>query len=257
MPPLPILDRKEKRFYDVSRPRKSREEELLLRSRIETYEEGCQAITQWGMVPLSSWIPQHPSLEALTRPEAWHTGSQNDPWLWRDRLPAEGVAAYGRFLAGKPLLVARALFPLVKCLLSPASSLEERYAAGLLARSTVRVYEVVRQQDGIDARELRRVAGMQGRAEKQAFDRALIDLQSTADILICGTSGRLNAHGQKSGWNSACYMLTDHWMASHGIVPLSLSRENAHAQLVAWLESRWAAEAVRYVLGKMKETGVE
>ena len=221
---------------------------------IATYEEACQALARWGMVPLSSCIPAHPSLEALTRPEAWHTGLQDDPWLWRARFPGEGVAACGRFLAGKPLLVARTLFPLVKCLLAPASSIEERYEAGLLARSTMRIYEVVSQQDGIDARTLRKVVGMQDKAEKYAFEYALSDLQSSADILISGISERLNEHGQKSGWNSTCYILADHWMTSHNIMPLSLSREHARAQLFSWLDPRWEANALRYVLGKMTAT---
>ena len=107
-----------------------------LLEQIEQYEEACQVVAHWGIMPLSSFLPDHPSLESLTRPEAWHTGLQNDPWLWRDRLPTEGVAAYGRFLAGKPLLIARELFPLVKCVLSPDETIEERYQAGLLARST-------------------------------------------------------------------------------------------------------------------------
>lgn len=219
---------------------------------VETYEEACQAIAHWGIVPLSSFIPEHSSLEAMTRPEAWHTGLQTDPWLWRDRLPAEGVAAYGRFLAGKPLLVARDIFPLVKCLLSPAETLDERYMAGLLARSTVRLYELISEQDGIDVRALRKLAGMQDKADKNAFDHALIDLQSSADILISGISERLNEHGNKSGWNSTCYMLADHWMAEQAITPAKLTRDEAKSQLFAWLEPRWSAEALRYLRGKIK-----
>lgn len=219
---------------------------------IETYEEACQAIAQWGIVPLSSFIPAHPSLEAITRPEAWHTGLQSDPWLWRDRLPAEGVAAYGRFLAGKPLLIAREVFPLVKCLLRPAETIDERYMAGLLARSTVRIYELISEQDGIDVKALRKLAGMQDKANKNAFDHALIDLQSSADILISGISERLNEHGNKSGWNSTCYMLADHWMTEHATTSVELTRAEAKTQLFAWLESRWSAEALRYLRGKIK-----
>lgn len=219
---------------------------------VETYEEACQAIGQWGIVPLSSFIPEHPSLESLTQPAAWHTGLQSDPWLWRDRFPTEGVAAYGRFIAGKPLLIAREIFPLMKCLLSPAESVEERYAAGMLARATVRIYEQVGEQDGIDVRTLRKLTGMQDRSEKNAFDHALIDLQSTADMLISGISERLNEHGNKSGWNSTCYMLADHWMTAHDIAPLSLSREEAKTQLFAWLEPRWGLDALRYLRGKIK-----
>jgi hypothetical protein len=223
-----------------------------LLEQIEQYEEVCQMIAHWGIVPLSSFIPDHLSLESITLPEAWHTGSRNDPWLWRDRLPTEGVAAYGRFLAGKPLLIARELFPLVKCVLSPEESIEDRYQAGLLSRSTVQIYERICEQDGIDVKALRKLTGMQDRSDKNAFDHALIDLQSSADILISGISERLNTHGNKSGWNSTCYTQSDHWMAEHDLAPLELTRAEARAQLFAWIEPRWEAGAVRYLRGKIK-----
>ena len=220
---------------------------------IETYEEACQAIGEWGMLPLSGFIPEHPSLEALTRPQAWHTGLENDPWLWRDRLPAEGVAAYGRFLGGKPLLVSRELFPLLQRVLTPEDSIEERYRAGKLARATRQVYEQVSEHDGIDVKALRKQTGMQDRSEKTAFVNALTDLQASADILICGISERLNEHGNKSGWNSTCYMLADHWMQEHNIAPLasSHSRETALAQLIARLEPHWQAGSLIYLRKKL------
>jgi len=245
-------------FYygrELSYTKRREWEHFALSQQIETYEEACQAIAQWGIVPLSSFIPGHPSLESITQPEAWHTGMQSDPWLWRDRFPAEGVAAYGRFIAGKPLFIAGELFPLVKCLLSPNEALEERYAAGLVARSTMRLYELVNEQDGIDVRELRKLAGMQDKAEKNAFDHALIDLQESADLLISGISERLNAHGNKSGWNSTCYMLADHWIAEHDLVPVALSRAEAKTQLFARLEQNWSADALQYLRGKIKAQG--
>src|SRR5258708_39813690 len=85
---------------------------------IETYAEACQAVAQWGILPLSSFIPDHPSLDTITQPGTWHTGTETDPWLWRDRLAGDGIAAYGRFTAGKPIFVSRELFPLLKCLLN-------------------------------------------------------------------------------------------------------------------------------------------
>ena len=93
---------------------------------------------------------------------------------------------------------------------------------------------------------------MQDRADKNAFDHALIDLQSSGDILIAGISERLNAQGNKSGWNSTCYMLADHWMVEHDLASLELTRAEARAQLFAWIESRWEAGAVRYLSGKIK-----
>ena len=107
---------------------------------VNRYEEACQVIEELGVVPLSSFIPGHPSLVSITQDAAWHTGNGTDPWLWRDRFAGEGVAAYGRFLAGKPLLISREIFPLVRCLLAPSETVADRYAAGNLSRPAARIY---------------------------------------------------------------------------------------------------------------------
>lgn len=218
---------------------------------ITSYEEACRAVEQWGILPLSSCIPDHPSLEAITSPAAWHTGLESDPWLWRDRFAEEGIAAYGRFIGGKPMLVSRDIFPLLYALLNPLETVQERYEAGMLARSTVRIYETIAENDGIAVQTLRKMTGMQDKSEKNAFDHALIDLQSTADIVISGISGRLNAHGNKSGWNSTCYMLAQHWMEHHRLEALSLAPADARAQFFARLEPSWEANALTYVQKKM------
>jgi hypothetical protein len=217
---------------------------------VNTYEEACLVVEDLGIVPLSSFIPDHPSLASITQDSAWHTGIDTDPWLWRDRFPGEGVAAYGRFLADKPLLISREMFPLIKCLLAAPEIVEERYAAGALAKTTLRIYECIQENDGIDVKTLRMLTGMQDTSDKRAFDRALTDLQSTADIVISGISERLNEHGNKSGWNSTCYMLADHWMELHGIALVLCTREEAKTKLYTWIEQRWDESAVRYVKKK-------
>ncbi len=85
---------------------------------VNTFVEACEVIEHLGILPLSSFIPDHPSLVSITQDDAWHTGMDTDPWLWRDRFAGEGVAAYGRFLTGKPILISRQIFALVKCVLS-------------------------------------------------------------------------------------------------------------------------------------------
>src|SRR5205814_8973707 len=141
---------------------------------VSTYEEACHEIEQLGIVPLSNFIPGHPSLVSITQEAAWHTGMDTDPWLWRDRFAGEGVAAYGRFLAGKPLLISREMFPLVRCLLTPSETVADRYAAGNLSRPVARIYECVQENEGIDVRTLRMLTGMQGTSDKRAFDSSLI-----------------------------------------------------------------------------------
>ena len=214
---------------------------------VNTFEEACEVVADMGILPLSSFIPDHPSLVSITQDEAWHTGLDADPWLWRDRFAAEGVAAYGRFLASKPVLISRHLFPLAKCIVSPSENVAGRYAAGHLTRSTTRIYECIFENDGIDVKRLRILTGMQQASDKRAFDRSLNELQSTIDIVISGISERLNEHGNKSGWNSTCYMLANHWMERNGIVSAEYTREKAKTDLDSWIEQRWSESAIRYV----------
>ena len=214
---------------------------------VNTFEEACEVIEQLGILPLSSFIPEHPSLVSITREDAWHTGMESDPWLWRDLFAGEGVAAYGRFIAGKPIFISRQLFPLVKCVLSPSESVEDRYAAGNLARSTIKIYECIRENDGIDVKRLRMMTGLQQPSNKRDFDRSLIELQSTADILISGISERLNEHGTKSGWNSTCYMIATHWMERYSITPEQFKREEAKTRLYSWLDEKWDEGAAGYL----------
>ncbi|HEY6542918.1 MAG TPA: hypothetical protein VIZ18_18385 [Ktedonobacteraceae bacterium] len=212
-----------------------------------TFAEAAEVIEHLGILPLSSFIPDHPSLASITRPDAWHTGADTDPWLWRDRFAIEGIAAYGRFLGDKPLLVSRELFPIMQCALAPVETVEERYAAGLLAKSTLRIFNCISENDDIDVRTLRTLAGMQHTSDKSAFDRSLNELQNTAEVVISGISERLNAQGNKSGWNSTCYTLADNWMQRHGIAKAHLSPEQAKTKLYAWIEPRWEASAVQYL----------
>jgi hypothetical protein len=53
----------------------------------------------------------------------------------------------------------------------------------------------------IEVRELRKLVGMQDKADKIAFDHALIDLQNTVDIVISGVAENRNGQGKKSGWD--------------------------------------------------------
>ena len=144
---------------------------------VNTFEEACDVVQHIGILPLSSFIPDHPSLASITLDDAWHTGLDTDPWLWRDRFAGEGVAAYGRFLASKPILISRQLFPLIHCVLSPTERVADRFAAGKLARSAIKIYECISENDDIDVKRLRILTGMHQAADKRAFDRSLANLR--------------------------------------------------------------------------------
>ncbi|SDN54914.1 hypothetical protein SAMN04487897_103136 [Paenibacillus sp. yr247] len=214
------------------------------------YEDVKKIVKEVGILPLSSFIPDHPSLESITEHEQWHTGLETDPWLWRDRLPGDGVAAYGRFFAKKPLLISAELFPLIKNLLEEPYSVEERYEDGQLPKSAVELYQAVEDNEGIDVKELRAKVGMKAKESKSEFDRSLIELQSKTDIVIAGISERLNANGTKNGWNSTCYMTAGHWMELHGIKTNTLPTPEAKSQFRDHLQECYSSAAGVY-LGKV------
>ncbi|MFC5447201.1 AlkZ-related protein [Paenibacillus aestuarii] len=212
-----------------------------------TYQEAANVLREVGILPLSSLIPEHPSLESITTKGQWHTGELTDPWLWRDRFPAEGLGAYGRFFAKKPMLISAEMFPLVKNLLEDPYTVQERYDDGLLAKSAVDVYTVIAAQEGIDTRELRAKSGLKAKEAKAEFDRALIDLQSTTDIVIAGISDRLQDSGVKSGWNSSCYMTAAHWMDLHHLQADASPTPEAKKKMRAYVQERCSEAAAGYL----------
>jgi hypothetical protein len=48
----------------------------------------------------------------------------------------------------------------------------------------IQIYEIIRDNDGIDLKSLRKLTGMQDKSHKTAFDRQLTDLQCTANIIL-------------------------------------------------------------------------
>ncbi len=223
----------------------------MSRTYVETYQDACDLIQAWGIVPLGKGIPAHPSLSSCTRAESWHTDGDDDPWQWRVRLPVEGVAAYGRFLGSQTLFVDRALFSLLRASLRRISTLEEQAEEGHLSRYAIRLYELIADNPGLDVRLMRKLSGMDDKSLKKAFDRALVELQHSADIVISGVYDPRNAaQGAKNGWSSTCYMLAEEWMARHGIEPLNVEPDQAMDELVKRITGKWEPEAIQYLIRK-------
>jgi hypothetical protein len=224
-------------------------EEVVVRS----YEEAAEIILKAGILPFSGFIPDHHSLESICSGGAWHTGTEDDPWLWRVRLAGDGIAAYGRFLGGKPMFVGKDLFPLFRAALQSVYSVDERGARGLVSEPAVRVYNIITDHNGIEVSELRKRANMQEKKAKAAFDRGLIQLQNTAAIVISGSEQRVNAMGQPVGWKGTCYMTSERWMEQKGMVPALVAREQALDSLIEQLKDTWSELALKYLRNRIEK----
>ncbi|QOS78279.1 hypothetical protein JNUCC31_26770 [Paenibacillus sp. JNUCC31] len=216
----------------------------MMNEPIVTYEEAVQRIQAVGLLPLAPLFPEYPSLSSITPKENWHQDNDLDPWLWRSRLAEEGVAAYGKFVKKKAILVSREYYPWVHRLLADPRVMEEQYNAGLISREAFKLYEIIEEQEGIDGRALRSQAGFGAKEDKKTFDQGLLDLQGISAIVICGTKEKEDLAEGKVAWNSSAYETSGHWMKRQGIEPFEGSVAEASELLLHQLEKHASAAAL-------------
>ncbi|MCR8844620.1 hypothetical protein NQ117_13095 [Paenibacillus sp. SC116] len=215
------------------------------RERICTYDEAVEVIREVGILPLAKLIPNHPSLDVITPSEQWHTDADNDPWRWRVRFPSDGSAAYGKFLKKKSVLVSADLVSALKTLIGSEHSVEERYEDGQLSREAKELYTIIEANPGIETRSLRAEAGMKAQDKKKDFDRSLLELQSTMDIVISGVKEERNEDGELKGWRNTSFETLGDWMRGIGLAEEQLTRDEARTRLEERLFSVCTPEAIK------------
>ncbi|MDP4171137.1 MAG: hypothetical protein Q8906_11055, partial [Bacillota bacterium] len=187
--------------------------------------------------PLAPLVPHYPSLDSITSKEAWHSGSEFDPWLWRAQFPVDGAAAYGKFIKKKSVLLSGKLLPFIKAIFGSPRSLESRYRDGLVSREAYTLFTLISEEEGIDTRVLRVKAGMNEKEQKKSFDNALVELQSSMDIVVSGTKEKTNSSGEKNGWSSTSFETMNYWASSHTLELPTIAVEVAKKELQQHFES--------------------
>lgn len=219
---------------------------------IESFEQMSKLIEELGLLPLASFIPDHPSLESLTPKENWHSDTDKDPWIWRAKFPEDGVAAYGKFMKKKAVLVSTPLFPLFMTAVGQEETIDKRYEKGLLSTYARNIYSIIEAEPGIETRALRSKAGMKAKELKKEFDAAVVELQSNVDIVISGVKERLDNQGEKNGWNSTSFVTSHFWLKQNGLKESELSKVAAKEQLLTELKPKISEHAIVYLIKNMK-----
>ena len=205
--------------------------------KVKTYEEALDVIEEIGLLPLAPLIPEFPSLNTITLAKYWHSETEFDPWIWRTKFSTDGVAAYGKFIKKKSVLVSRQLLPYVKKVLGHTESLEERYFNGNVSKEAFDLYKFISQEEGIDTRALRMMAGLKEKDKKKIFENALIELQGSMDIVISGIHEKRNKEGEKNGWSSTAFETYDSWAIRNKIVSVNIDKEDAKKYLISFFSN--------------------
>jgi hypothetical protein len=175
---------------------------------ITTYPEFVELVGQYKIFPFSDLIPEHPSLTSVVPSDSWHTETEFDPWIWRVKIVKDEHAAYGKFFGSKLTFIHVDLFPHIPVLLSQGKSVDERYSSGLMSQEARNIYHIIKGAGNIDSRNLRKESGLTAKEQKKDYDRALVDLQNFADIVITGAQEA----DFEGGWSSMCFESSDHWL---------------------------------------------
>ena len=130
--------------------------------------------------------------EARPLPRRHH----NDPelhslWRWKDELPAQGLAFYGKLLRKRPTLISLELLRYFYALSENYGDLYDyllEYEDGKLSEEARRVYEALLEHGAQPTSHLRRQAGLAGKANAVRFDRAILELQLGFKIAKTGIS---------------------------------------------------------------------
>jgi hypothetical protein len=215
--------------------------------KVERYEDAVKVVQEVGILPLSSLIPNHPSLESITNKSDWYTSTSMDPWLWRVRFAGDGSAAYGKFIKKKSILIATELVPWIKAIIGNQSDINQRYADGLISATELRLYQLIENEPGIETRALRAASGLKATEHKKEYDQAITDLQASMDIVISGVHERFNDAGDKNGWNSTSFESIKNWMKTNGLQTDVLNKKEAQENLQHWIQARYSPEAVQFL----------
>ncbi|WP_249315424.1 hypothetical protein [Bacillus sp. FJAT-49711] len=215
--------------------------------KIKTYEEAIKVIEEIGLLPLAPLIADYPSLGSITEPGAWHSDTEFDPWNWRIKFSTDGVAGYGKFIKKKSILVSRQLLPYVKIVLGLNESVKERYFKGNISKEARDLYEIISQEEGIDTRVLRSRAGLREKEQKKLFDRGLLELQGSMDIVISGIKEKVSEDGEKKGWSSTAFETYDSWATRNNIETIYLSKEEARDHLMIHFSNICGPELVKKI----------
>lgn len=219
-----------------------------MEKQIKSYEEAILIIEEIGLLPLAPLIPDYPSLSSVTPKDSWHSDTEYDPWIWRTKFSTDGVAGYGKFIKKKSVLISRELLPYFKKVLGEVASIEKRFTDGKLSREALTIFHLIEDEQGIDTRVLRKMAGLSHKDQKKIFENALLELQGSMDIVIAGIQEKKDEYGEKTGWNSTAFETYESWTERNSIKNLELSKREALEFLIAHFENKCNKNAMKKLM---------
>lgn len=174
---------------------------------LKHYDQLLDAVNRNGLVFLSGHPAGMPSVSAMTAQAQWHTGLEDDPWLWKDRAAARRDCAY-LHVGGRPALVSLAVLPVLLAAKRYPGGPDALYQDGKLERTAYLIWQQLQSGMPRAVHELKGALGV-GKQGQSAFSRCLVLLQDLGWAAAAGSVRKRSAGGAEYGWPVCVYQAID------------------------------------------------
>ena len=244
---------------------------------ISSGEEGCiqnsaeliDVIEDVGFLPLFSNNINGFSVENMTDPSSWWTGSEDsDPWEWRIVLTRTGKIAYGKFFGGRTGFISKKWFPYFANYRRGGYDFDALYDDGkagyrekllmdLFVPSGVDMWNVdVRSLESLGCSselytyEMKEKGGF-GKGGEKNFEGVLTRLQMQTYLVAKDFRPRLNKKGEEYGWPVAVMTPPEYiWGYKHVTSRYKESPEESFAKIAKQIGKHFDTDekAVRKII---------
>jgi len=159
---------------------------------LNSYDDFIDRVETLGFMALSRILPGLPSLGDETIESHWHTGLDNDPWLWKDRVAGEKRLAYGCILGGYKGFVAQRMYPIFYAAFHPEQTMPERWMRGTVNQITWKLWQLFDERRVLNTSQMRKIIGVK---YKNAIDTAAKQLQHEYYITADGSEQKISNKG--------------------------------------------------------------
>lgn len=175
---------------------------------IKTHSQLTEYINKVGFLPLFKNSIRGFSAEEHTAKDAWWTGTELDPWSWREIIASEGEVAYGKLFCNKAGFVSREWYPYLAAYRRDGYDFDSRYEDGLASRRAKRIIDVLMQQEELLSNELKAMAGF-GKEGEKGFEGSMSLLQMQTYITVKSFKRKKNKKNEEYGWSIASFTLSE------------------------------------------------
>ncbi len=177
-------------------------------NRLKTSDELSEFIDRVGFLPLFKNTVPGFSVEERSAINGWWSGSQEDPWDWREIIAGEGRIAYGKLFGGRAGFISREWYPMFATYRRDGYDFDSRYEDGLASYRAKKIMDVMNLSEGLPSNELKATAGF-GKGGEKGFEGVLSQLQMQTYLTVQSFRRRSNKKNEEYGWPVANYCTSE------------------------------------------------